>query len=64
MKDDPIVEEVRKARVDHARRFDFDLRAMWLDIKEQEERSERNFVSFPARPPVDPKTVTEPDRPT
>jgi hypothetical protein len=47
---DPIVEEVRKARDAHAARFNYDLDAMYRDIKEQEKKSGRKFVSFvPAR---------------
>jgi hypothetical protein len=36
MLDDPIVEEVRKARQEYAAKFDYDLRSIFLDIKRQE----------------------------
>jgi len=43
---DPIVEEVRRVRAAHAERFNYDLDAIFRDIKEQEKRSGRQFVSF------------------
>lgn len=61
MRDDPIVDEVRRVREENARKYDFDLRAIWLDIKAQEQQSDRTFATYPARPPVrlrDPSSVT------
>jgi hypothetical protein len=57
---DPIVAEVRQARETHAAQFNFDLRAIYLALKEQEEQSQREKVSFaPKRiPPV--KTEIKP----
>ena len=57
---DPIVAEVRQAREAHAAQFNFDLRAIYLALKEQEEQSQREKVSFaPKRiPPV--KTEIKP----
>lgn len=46
---DPIVDEVRKFRDAHASRFNYDIDAIFRDIKEQEKRSGRTFVSFPPR---------------
>jgi hypothetical protein len=43
---DPIVDEVRRIRGEHAARFNYDLRAIFRDIKEQQERSGLKFVSF------------------
>ena len=43
---DPIVDEVRRIRGEHAARFNYDLWAIFRDIKEQQERSGLNFVSF------------------
>jgi hypothetical protein len=43
---DPIVDEVRRARDAHAARFNYDLDAIFKDLKEEEKRSGRNFVSF------------------
>ena len=45
---DPIVDEVRRVRDAHAARFNYDLDAIFRDIKEQEKKSGRKFVSFPA----------------
>ncbi len=36
MLDDPIVEEMRKARQEYAAKFDYDLRSIFLDIKRRE----------------------------
>ena len=44
---DPIVDEVRKVRDAHASRFNYDLDAIFRDIKEKEKKSGREFVSFP-----------------
>jgi hypothetical protein len=46
---DPIVDEVRKIRDAHAARFNYDLDAIFRDIKEQEKKSGRKYVSFPPR---------------
>lgn len=43
---DPIVNEVRRVRDAHAARFNYDLDAIFKDLKEQEKQSGRNFVSF------------------
>lgn len=43
---DPIVEEVRRARDAYAARFNYDLRAIFADLKEQERRSGRKVVSY------------------
>jgi hypothetical protein len=42
---DPIVEEVRNARDAYAARFNYDLRAIFRDLKEQERKSGRKFVN-------------------
>ena len=51
MREDPIVEEVRKARQEHAARFDYDLAAICRDLKEQEERGGRTVVVLAPRRP-------------
>ena len=43
---DPIVEEVRQAREAYAAQFNYDLQAMFRDLKEQEERNQAKKVSF------------------
>ena len=49
MWEDPIVEEVRKVREAHAAQFNYDLRMIYHDLKEQERKSGRAFVSYPPR---------------
>ena len=43
---DPIVDEVRRIRDAHAAKFNYDPDAIFRDIKEQEKRSGRKYVSF------------------
>ena len=43
---DPIVEEVRNIREAHARKFNYDLEAIFREIKKQEKTSGRKFISF------------------
>ena len=43
---DPIVDEVRRVRDAYAARFNYDLRAIYRDLKEQEKRSGRKVVSY------------------
>jgi hypothetical protein len=43
---DPIVDEVRRARDAYAARFNYDLRAIYRDLKDQEKRSGRKVVSY------------------
>ena len=49
MQDDPIVEEVRKIREAYAAKFNYDLEAIFQDLKRQERESGRTFLSFPPR---------------
>ena len=46
---DRIVEETRKTREEHAAKFNYDLEAIYRDLKEQEKRSGRKVVSLPAK---------------
>ena len=43
---DPIVDEVRRARDAYAARFNYDLRAIYRDLKEKEKCSGRKVVSY------------------
>jgi hypothetical protein len=45
---DPIVDEVRRVRDAYAARFNYDLRAIYRDLKEQEKRSGRKVVPCPS----------------
>lgn len=46
---DPIVEEIRKIRDEHARKFDYDLHAICEDIRQRQGRSGHTVVSRPPR---------------
>lgn len=57
MKDDPIVEEVRRIRQEYAAQFNYDLGAMVQDLqKRQQEHSDR-LVSFPPKPARNKETA-------
>jgi len=49
MLDDPIVAEVRRVRDEHAKRFHYDLDAIFRDLKEKEKSSGRTYVRYPPR---------------
>ena len=49
---DPIVDEVRRIRDAHAARFNYDLDAIFKDIKEREKKNGLVFVDGIARQPV------------
>ena len=46
---DPIVDEVRKHRAEHARRFNFDIDAICADIQKMEATCDHTVVSLPPR---------------
>lgn len=50
MWNDPIVAEVRKVRDAYAARFDYDLEAIFRDLKAKEQASGRRFVRYQPRP--------------
>ena len=54
---DPIVDEVRKIRDEHASRFNYDLHAIFLDIKEREKERGLTFVHGVARQLTPNKTL-------
>ncbi|MXY66747.1 MAG: hypothetical protein F4206_08800 [Gammaproteobacteria bacterium] len=47
---DPIISEVRAVRDAHAARFDYDLAAIFRNIRAMQDASGREYVRFPARP--------------
>jgi hypothetical protein len=49
MWDDPVVAEVRKVREAHAARFNYDLDAIFRDLKAKEQSSGRTYVRYPPR---------------
>ena len=46
---DPIVEEVRAVRETYAKQFDYDIEAIYRDLKKQETDSGRKFISLPPK---------------
>jgi len=48
---DEIVDEVRKAREDYARQFDFDLDAICRDLRQKQQAGGQRVVSLPPRRP-------------
>ena len=48
---DPIVEEVRQAREEYARQFNYDLHVICEDLRRSQAASGALVVSFPKRPP-------------
>ena len=48
---DEIVEEVRKAREEYAAKFDYDLEAIYNDLKASESRAEGKIVSLTPKGP-------------
>ena len=60
MWNDPLVEEIRKVRNAHAKKYDYDLRAIAADLKDQQHASKRKTISFPPKKPVVlPKTKAD-----
>ena len=56
---DPIVEEVRRVRDEHAAQFGYDLDVIFQDIKDQEKKSGRKFVILvPAK--AEPNQLLQP----
>ena len=51
MTEDPIVTEVRQARDDYAKRFNYDLDAICRDLQQKQQQSGRKLVSFPPKRP-------------
>lgn len=61
---DPIVEEVRRVRDAYAARFNYDLRAIYRDLKEKEKRSGRKVISYcKSSPEVEPNLAPPPIKP-
>jgi hypothetical protein len=49
---DTIVEEVREIRQQYAAQFNYDLDAIFQDLKKQEQGCEHEVVSFPPKKPT------------
>ena len=46
---DPIVEEIRREREAYAAKFNYDLEAIYQDIKRQESESGHEIVTLPSK---------------
>lgn len=46
---DPIITEVRANRDEYAARFNYDVGAIFRDIRARQEASNREYVHYPAR---------------
>ena len=47
---DTIIQEIRKTRDEYARRFSYDLHAMCLDLRREQELSGATVVTFSTKP--------------
>lgn len=54
---DTIVDETRKAREEYAAKFEYDLVAIFLDLKEKEERNREKVVRLQPRQPISVTTT-------
>lgn len=43
---DPVVDEVRRAREEHAQKFSYNLEKIVEDLQRRQQESKREFVSF------------------
>ena len=48
---DPIVEEIRRIRVEYARNFNYDLDAICQDLREKQSMGKQRVVSLPSKRP-------------
>ena len=46
---DPIIDELRAVREEHAARFNYDVEAIFRDIQAQQEASGHEYVRLPPR---------------
>lgn len=64
MRNDPIVDEIRRIRKEHTDKFNGDLHAICEDIRRQERESGRKYVSYPPRRIEDVAASTSTDKTT
>jgi hypothetical protein len=55
---DPIIEEIRRIRQEHARRFNYDLRAIVDDLRERERQHPERLISLPPKSPRRKRTAS------
>lgn len=61
MIEDTVVQEVRRRRQEHAARFDYDLAAIFADLKKSEEARDRQ--EFPLQTPQETQKISTDDEP-
>ena len=61
---DPILDEIHKIRDAHAKKFNYDLDAIYADWKQREKASGREYVSFPPKLLKDEKPLFPLAKPT
>lgn len=49
LKRDPIIAEIRAVRDEHAAKFDYDVKAIFEDLRARQEASGRKYIRYPAR---------------
>lgn len=59
MIDDPVIEEVRRIRQEHAAQLDYDLKAIFADLKQSEEA--RDPQQSPLLTPAEPSPALQPE---
>ena len=59
---DPIIAELRAIRKAYAARFDYDVEAMFRDIRARQEASGREYVRLPARRTTGDRSPETPPR--
>ena len=45
-KPDPVIAELHRIKDEHAKKFNYDVRAMMADLRERQKTSGRTYVSF------------------
>ena len=57
MRNDPIVEEVRRIRDEYVRQFNYDLDAIADDLRKKEQQHPDRLVAYPPKPSRTKKTA-------
>ena len=57
---DPIIDELRAVRDEHAARFNYDVEEIFRDIRAQQEASGREYIRLPPRRAVTVKGGLKP----
>lgn len=55
MWEDPIIQELHRIREEHAAQFNYNLDAIFQDLKQKEEQSGLQYVSYDAPQPTSPR---------